>query len=446
MENILIAFLSVLILSLIWLLFKYQHQKNKIEILDQNYTLMKNQNILLEQEKKENLQKISHLNEEKMIILSQYEAIKARLEEKEQRQKELLNTHLQERNNLKEEYTQNLDQLEKKYKQNLFELKEEFEQNLQRQNVNILNQNKLMFNEDAKKILEEIFIPVKKSVKEYSEKLSQNEISLKTNIDNMFKFSQNMGENADKLAKILKGDKKIRGNFAELQLKSVLENSGLIQGVQYKLQEKFENEDKTYIPDAVVFLDNKKSIIIDAKFSLPNDFNFEELSQNTIKELAYNLKSRIDELAKKPYAQFDKHTYEFVLLFIPYQNILDLVISVDLEIYQYAYKKKVYLTTPNTLFMALNTINISWKNIQSNENILKAFDELGKFHDKFVGVLDDFEKIKDGVKKLNTNIDSMQNKLTHGSGNIASRVVKLKELGAKTQKFIKYEINDESNM
>lgn len=446
MENILIAFLSVLILSLIWLLFKYQHQKNKIEILDQNYTLMQNQNTLLEQEKKENLQKISHLNEEKMIILSQYEAIKARLEEKEQRQKELLNTHLQERNNLKEEYTQNLDQLEKKYKQNLFELKEEFEQNLQRQNVNILNQNKLMFNEDAKKILEEIFIPVKKSVKEYSEKLSQNEISLKTNIDNMFKFSQNMGENADKLAKILKGDKKIRGNFAELQLKSVLENSGLIQGVQYKLQEKFENEDKTYIPDAVVFLDSKKSIIIDAKFSLPNDFNFEELSQNTIKELACNLKSRIDELAKKPYAQFDKHTYEFVLLFIPYQNILDLVISVDLEIYQYAYKKKVYLTTPNTLFMALNTINISWKNIQSNENILKAFDELGKFHDKFVGVLDDFEKIKDGVKKLNTNIDSMQNKLTHGSGNIASRVVKLKELGAKTQKFIKYEINDESNM
>lgn len=446
MENILIAFLSVLILSLIWLLFKYQHQKNKIEILDQNHTLMQNQNTLLEQEKKENLQKISHLNGEKMIILSQYEAIKARLEEKEQRQKELLNTHLQERNNLKEEYTQNLDQLEKKYKQNLFELKQEFEQNLQRQNVNILNQNKLMFNEDAKKILEEIFIPVKKSVKEYSEKLSQNEISLKTNIDNMFKFSQNMGENADKLAKILKGDKKIRGNFAELQLKSVLENSGLIQGVQYKLQEKFENEDKTYIPDAVVFLDNKKSIIIDAKFSLPNDFNFEELSQNTIKELAYNLKSRIDELAKKPYAQFDKHTYEFVLLFIPYQNILDLVISVDLEIYQYAYKKKVYLTTPNTLFMALNTINISWKNIQSNENILKAFDELGKFHDKFVGVLDDFEKIKDGVKKLNTNIDSMQNKLTHGSGNIASRVVKLKELGAKTQKFIKYEINDESNM
>ncbi|WP_291950284.1 DNA recombination protein RmuC [Campylobacter sp.] len=446
MDNILIALLSVLSLSLIWFIFKIQKEKNKFEILNQNYTLMQNQNIILEQEKQDLLEQKFKLNEEKMVILSKYEALEARLKEKEQSQKEFLNLHLQERNVIKEEYARSLKQLEEKYKQNLLELKYEFEQNLQKQNTSILNQNKLMFNEDAKKILEEIFLPVKKSVKEYSEKLSQNETSLKTNIDNMFKFSQNMGENAEKLAKILKGDKKIRGNFAELQLKSVLENSGLIEGTQYKLQEKFKDDDKTYIPDAVVFLDKQKSIIIDAKFSLPNNFSFEELGEQTIKELAYNLKSRIDELAKKPYTQFDKHTYEFVLLFIPYQNILDLILSIDVEIYQYAYKKRVYITTPNTLFMALNTINISWKNIQSNENILKAFEELGKFHDKFAGLLDDFEKIKDNVRKLNTNLDNMQTKLTHGSGNIASRIIKLKDLGAKTQKLIQQEINNDSNM
>lgn len=446
MENILIALLSVLALSLIWLIYKIQKERAKFEILNQNYVLMQNQNDILEQEKQNLLEQKSKLIEEKMVILSKYEALEARFKEKEQSQKQFLNLHLQERSAIKEEYTRNLKQLEEKYKQNLLELKYEFEQNLQKQNTNILNQNKLMFNEDAKKILEEIFLPVKKSVKEYSEKLLQNETSLKTNIEHMFKFSQNMGENAEKLAKILKGDKKIRGNFAELQLKSVLENSGLIEGTQYKLQEKFKDDGKTYIPDAVVFLDKQKSIIIDAKFSLPNNFNFEELEGQTIKELAFNLKARIDELAKKPYTQFDKYTYEFVLLFIPYQNILDLILSIDVEIYQYAYKKKVYLTTPNTLFMALNTINISWKNIQSNENILKAFEELGKFHDKFAGLLDDFEKIKDNVRKLNTNIDSMQTKLTHGSGNIASRIVKLKDLGAKTQKLIQQEINNDSNM
>ncbi|WP_139493159.1 DNA recombination protein RmuC [Campylobacter armoricus] len=446
MENFLIAFLIVVIFAFIWFIFKSQKEKVKFEFLTQTNASLQNQLSSLELENTSLLDKNNKLLEEKIAYLSKNEALEATLAQYEKNQQELLNIHLKERANLKEEYTQTLIKLEEKYKQNLAQLKQELEQNFQKQNINILNQNKLMLNEDTKKILEEIFLPVKKSVKEYNERLNSNEISLKTHIDNMFKFSQNMTENADKLAKILKGDKKIRGNFAELQLKSVLENSGLVEGIQYKLQERFQEDGKTYIPDAVVFLDKQKSIVIDAKFSLPSDFTFDDISKNTCLDLAYNLKSRIDELAKKPYMQYDKHTYEFVLLFIPYQNILDLILNVDLEIYQYAYKKKVYLTTPNTLFMALNTINISWKNIQSNENILKAFDELGKFHDKFAGVLEDFERIKKNLNGLNSNIDDMQKKLTHGSGNIVTRVIKLKELGAKTQKLIKCEMNDESNI
>ncbi|EAK0997901.1 DNA recombination protein RmuC, partial [Campylobacter upsaliensis] len=99
-------------------------------------------------------------------------------------------------------------------------------------------------------------------------------------------------------------------------------------------------------------------------------------------------------------------------------------------------KKNIYLTTPNTLFMALNTINISWRHIKSNENILKAFEELGKFHDKFAGVLEDFDKLKNASKSLNTQIENLQNKLFSGTGNLNSRVSKLKDLGAKTQKSL----------
>ncbi|EAI0017532.1 DNA recombination protein RmuC, partial [Campylobacter upsaliensis] len=327
--------------------------------------------------------------------------------------------------NLKQDYEKTLNLLEQK-----------LENNLQKQNLNYLNQNKIMLNEDIKKLLEEIFVPVKKSVKEYSERLSQNEISLQSNIKNMFEYSQNIKTNADKLATILKGDKKIRGNFAELQLQNILENSGLIKEEQYKLQVAFKQDDKSYIADAIVFLDSQKNIIIDAKFPLPNDFDFSDLNEHICKELAFNLKERIDELSKKPYTKFSPYTYDFILLFIPYQNLLDLALSIDPSLYQYAYKKNIYLTTPNTLFMALNTINISWRHIKSNENILKAFEELGKFHDKFAGVLEDFDKLKNASKSLNTQIENLQNKLFSGTGNLNSRVSKLKDLGAKTQKSL----------
>lgn len=340
-----------------------------------------------------------------------------------------------EKQGLKNEYQANLTQLEAKYKANLDELKKELALNLQEQNSKVLLQNKAMLQDEGKKMLDEIFAPVKKSVKEYSEKLATNETALQINIKNMFSFSQEIGKKADELARILKGDKKIRGNFAELQLKNVLEHSGLKFGEQYKLQEHFTDNGKGYFPDAVVYLDKQKSIIIDAKFSLPNDFDFEENSQDLCRQICQNLKARIDELARKPYANFDAHTYDFVLLFIPYQNILDLALEFEPNLYQNAYKKKIYLTTPHTLFMALNTINISWRHIQSDENILKAFEELGKFYDKFASVLETFESIKRNANSLLINVDKMQGQMS-GRGGLILRVEKLKELGIKTNKQI----------
>lgn len=392
------------------------------------------------------------LSENLSKTVAEFASTKSKLEDKQIFIAELKANFSEERANLKKEYQENLAQLEAKYRLNLDELKKEFALNLAKQNADFLNQNKLMLNDEGKKMLDEIFTPIKKSVKEYSQKLENNEIALQTNIKNMFSYSQEIGKKADDLAKILKGDKKIRGNFAELQLKNVLEHSGLKFGEQYKLQEHFSDEGKSYIPDAVVYLDKQKSIVIDAKFSLPSAFDFEERGENLCKELCQNLKARINELVRKPYANFDSHSYDFVLLFIPYQNILDLALEFEPNLYQEAYQKKIYLTTPHTLFMALNTINISWRHIQSDENILKAFDELGKFYDKFASMLESFEAIKRNANTLLGNVDKMQSQL-NGRGGLILRFEKLKELGIKTGKSIKsqsktnllFEENDESH-
>lgn len=336
-----------------------------------------------------------------------------------------------------------LDSLEQKYAQNLATLKMEFEKSLQTQSQSMLQQNKLHLLEDSKKMLDSLFAPVRESIeaykegmKEYKERLVVNEAKLETNIKNMFAYSQEIGQNADKLAQILKGDKKIRGNFAEIQLKNVLEHSGLKEGEQYRLEAHFKHEGSGYRPDAVVYLDKQKSIIIDSKFPLPSNFSFESLDVSVCQEIAHNLKNRIDELAKKPYANFESGTYEFVLLFIPYQNILDLALSVDSGIYQYAYTKKVYLTTPHTLFMALKTIEVSWWHIQSDENVRVAFEEIGKFYDKFVGITEDFEGLKRLIERLGKQSDEIDSKLTSGRGSLASRFESLKKLGAKTTKSL----------
>lgn len=336
-----------------------------------------------------------------------------------------------------------LQSLEQKYAQNLATLKAEFDKSLQTQSQSMLQQNKLHLLEDSKKMLDSLFAPVRESIeaykegmKEYKERLVVNEAKLETNIKNMFAYSQEIGQNADKLAQILKGDKKIRGNFAEIQLKNVLEHSGLIEGEQYKLEAHFKHEGSGYRPDAVVYLDKQKSIIIDSKFPLPSNFSFESLDVSVCQEIAHNLKNRIDELAKKPYANFESSTYEFVLLFIPYQNILDLALSVDRGIYQYAYTKKVYLTTPHTLFMALKTIEVSWVYIESDEKVMKALEDIKNFYHKFEGIVEAFAKLRGLIEKLGKQSDEIDSKLTSGRGSLASRFESLKKLGAKTTKSL----------
>lgn len=338
---------------------------------------------------------------------------------------------------LQEQYTHQLRHLEEKYAQNLSALKEEFSAQNKHQTEILLSQNKNLLNEDSKKLLEEIFTPLKEEVKNYSERLTQNETRLQTNLKHMFEYSQLVGKNADKLANILKGDKKIRGNFGEIQLKSVLQNSGLIEGEQYELQKHFQTEEgDRLIPDAIIHLDQNKDIIIDSKFSLPNDLDFEHLTLETASSLADNLKHRIDELAKKPYKDFSLNTYDFVLLFIPYQHLLDLALESDPNLYQYAYSKKIYLTTPQTLFMALKTIQITWIDIKRNQNVQQAFDELGKFYDKFIGVLESFGKMENALLSLNKTKDELAGRLRDGNGNLNTRFEKLQELGVKHKKAL----------
>lgn len=335
---------------------------------------------------------------------------------------------------LKNDYNHNLQKLEEKYALNLSSLEQRFNSQIKLHTETLLVQNKNLINEDSKKLLDEIFSPLKEQVKGYSERLVKNEERIQTSLKYMFEYTQSVENNAEKLTQILKGDKKVRGNFGEIQLKTLLQNSGLVEGEQYKLQENLRIDGSRYIPDAIIYLEKNKSIIIDSKFSLPSDFDLQNNTPLLCTQLASNLKNRIDELSKKPYKEFDSNTYDFVLLFIPYQNLLDLALESDPLLYQYAFNKKIYLTTPHTLFMALKTIHITWIDIKRNENAQKAFEEIGKFYDKFLGVLQDFENLQKIIERLNQTKDLLNNKLISGQGNLSSRFEKLQELGAKSKK------------
>lgn len=381
------------------------------------------------------LQKIKALESDKEALRMEYQhqrddnaKFKAQSDEKQKRIDELSN-------DIKESKEQH---------KNMFEnVKKELEKYIKLQDENVFHKVGMMINEDSKKILDNVFKPLQEQMEKYSKNLLQNEAHLKGHIENVFKYSQTMQQTSENLSKILKGDKKVRGNFGEIQLENVLQNSGLIEGINYELQAHFKEENKGYIPDAVVFVDGAESdkerrcIVIDSKFPLPNDLALDsvaEVDREIAKEIADNLKNRVDELARKPYKHFNPHTYDFALLFLPYNNILDLALSADANIYQYAYNKKIYLVTPHTLLMALKTIHISWIHNQRDKNIAEAYKELNGIYDKFAGALETFEQIKNISKRLNENVIKLEGQLQNGKGSVSNRFESLKKFGVTPKK------------
>lgn len=407
-------------ISVLLLYMRLVSKKHELAKALQDYSILLAHSTELESSYRESLQNAARLE----ALLQAARQQLTQLEAQQSKQVEQLLAQHQEQ----------LKHQDSLHKDSLKTLESTLQKHLELQKTALLNESKLALSKDSKAILDEVFTPIKTRVEEYQKTLLQNEAKLKENIDNAFKYSQEMSKSAQELGRILKGDKKLRGNFGELQLKRVFESSGLIEGRQYSLQEQLHTQGGRYIPDAIVRLDDKRNIIIDAKFPLPNAITCDDETEINTQEIAQNLKARIDELASKPYKDIE-NAYDFVLLFIPYNNILDLALEADSSLYNYAYSKQIYLTTPHTLFMALKTIAITWQHIQSDKNIKQAFEEIGKFYDKFADVCSDFDKMARGLQSAQSAAKDMDTKL-RGKGGLESRLDKLKALGAKTKKSI----------
>lgn len=263
----------------------------------------------------------------------------------------------------------------------------------------------------------------------------------KEQIEQLKNLNQQISQEANNLTNALKGDIKFQGNWGELILEKVLENSGLEKGLEYKIQVSLINSDDDRIqPDAIVYLPEDKHIIIDSKVSLvayekyvnaDNDID----RQINIKAHLTSLKSHIRLLSDKKYQTAEGiSTPDFILLFIPIEASFGVAVKEDIELFNYAWNKNVVIVSPSTLLATLKTVASLWKQEKQNKNVLKIAEESGKLYDKFVGFVCDLEKIERSLDKTVKEFSDAHKKLHSGKGNILTRIEKIKELGAKTTK------------
>lgn len=349
-----------------------------------------------------------------------------------------------------EEAFRNMQEKLASQKTEMEELQKRFSAEFENIANRLLEEKSKKFTEQNKTNLDVILNPLKEKIKEFEEKVdktykaeSAERITLKTEIKSLIEMNKQISEEANNLAKALKGDNKKQGNWGEVILGKILESSGLTEGQEYKTQISTSNDDGRRIqPDVVIYLPNNKHIIVDSKVSLVAYEAFvnseaDEEKERFKKEHLKSVKTHIAALSDKSYqTSSDFNTPDFVLLFIPIESSFSVAIQADVDIFNYAWERKVVIVSPSTLLATLKTIDSIWKQEKQTKNALEIAEQSGRLYDKFVGFVEDMKLMGDRISATQKTYEESMKKLSEGSGNLINRVENIRKLGAKNTKVI----------
>ncbi|MDX9881210.1 MAG: DNA recombination protein RmuC [Prolixibacteraceae bacterium] len=402
---------------------------------------------------KSELDKQKSLAEERVLVL-QEEKIKIENDRQELRS---ANEEKGQRLARAEEEFRNLREKLQSQKQEMEELQKKFTTEFENIAHRILKKNSAEFTETNQKNINDILSPLKekihlfeKKVEETYEKGLKDQTDLKAELKKLHDLNLKISDEANNLTKALKGDVKKQGNWGEVILERILERSGLTEGREYEKQESVASEDgKRIQPDIVIHLPENKHIIVDSKVSL---VAYERLVNATdddhrqafVKEHLLSLRAHIKGLSEKHYQNSPNfNSPDFVLLFVPIESSFSIAVQEDQELFSTAWDNKVVIVSPSTLLATLRTIASIWKQENQTRNAMEIARQGGALYDKFVGFIEDMDKIGNSIDAARKNYDSAFNKLKDGRGNLIRSAEKLRALGAKTGKELPQKLSDE---
>ena len=276
----------------------------------------------------------------------------------------------------------------------------------------------------------------------YNEETIQR-TTLLTEIKNLKDLNNQISTDAINLTKALKGQNKTQGDWGEMILSSILEQTGLREGKEYTVQGSFNDEDGRRLkPDVIVHLPSKKDIIIDSKVSLNAYLAYcktedKQHKENACKDLIKSINGHIKGLSSKKYEALEGvSTLDFVLLFIPIEGAFILATSNDDSLFKMAFEHNIMLVSPSTLYVTLRTIENIWRNEHQNENAQLISKKAADLYDKFAGFVSDIEDIGLNLNRTQKSYDSAMNKLSTGNANLIKRAEEFIDLGVKPKKTI----------
>ena len=318
----------------------------------------------------------------------------------------------------------------------------------------ILEQKSKNLEETSNKNIKTLLDPLNKDLKDFKDKVdkvyndeARERHSLEGQVKMLVQTSTQVSQQAENLTNALKGNVKQQGNWGEMILSSILENSGLTENREYFLQEFIKDKSGEIIkddngnalqPDVTIHYPDERKVIVDSKVSLVAWEKYMTETDVTAQKQALeahirSLKAHIDGLSKKNYPKYAK-ALDHVILFIPIEPAFLEAVKEDTGLWKYAYDKKVLIVGPTNLLLVLKIVADIWQIEKQSKNAIEIAEKAGELYDKLFGFIESMEDLGAGLNKANQNYEKAMGQLSTGKGNAIKKAEELKALGADTKK------------
>ena len=213
-------------------------------------------------------------------------------------------------------------------------------------------------------------------------------------------------------------DTRVIGGWGEIQLRRVLEMSGLSKLCDFSEQETFD--DGSVRPDATVKLPRGRVIIIDSKATVAPV----EANEDSGEHYAASLKSHVKQLAAKNYGKAADSP--LVVMFVPGEHSLPAALAADPDLLEYAIEHGIALASPSTLLALLRVVEIGYRNEEAAENATSLAAAALDLYDRSVVMMQHLHRAGKAISSTVT----MHNRVV---GSFNSRVIpasrKIERLG-----------------
>ena len=257
-------------------------------------------------------------------------------------------------------------------------------------------------------------------------------------------LNEDMATKAAELSRALRGNAKIRGDWGELMLESVLRGSGLEEGRHYERQQSSTDEDGRRLrPDVVVNLPDDRQVVVDSKVNLVawqdamNALDDPDLHSVSLLRHSEGLRRHVKDLADRNYPRaLGERALDVTIAFVPIEGALSAALGADPSLQNFAFERGVVFASPNTLMAMLRVVDRLWVRDTMQKRAMEIGEAGGKVLDALQGFLADFEAIGKKLGDADTAFKSARNRLVDSKQSAIARAQRLVELGVKGKKSL----------